>query len=343
VSAGGLAAPAPGRSDAERFAAVVAEAIGAARAAAEAGRRDEAVRRFDLCRALLVEAAPPGALRARIDKEARRFAVEAEALSAALRARSAPNPSRRAMVIADSLGLPRPEEAAPMGEADRGVYAGLLLDELSMRGPAAVDAHCQRFFTTDDALALVEAAPARLAGAQLYVHLGLNDCAVRMFMPKQRLAAGLLPKPLVDAVVGFAREFRVDIVRAFPDHQYVPLDRFGANVVAIAAAARRAGAAGTTFATLLTPPTKFWRRTPQVCRRFTAYNLRLMEAAAAAGAAVVDVDRMIWEEGVARLAAPDGMHLSPAGHARLARAFAICRFGPGPKRPAPVPATGAAS
>lgn len=327
-----MSADGAGAGAAADFAALVLDAVEAARGAAEAGRMDEAVRRFDLCRTLLVEAAPAAALRARLAAETARLAREAEAVRAALAARAAAQPVRRALLIGDSLGLPRPEEDAPVARAVETIYAGLMLADLSGRGPAAVDAHFQRFFTTDDAVALVEAAPARLAGAQVYVHLGLNDCAVRMFMPAQRLAAGLLPKPVADKVVGFARDFRVALVEAYPDRQYVGLERYGANLLAIAAAARRAGAAGVSFATVLTPPLKFWRRTPQVCRRFTSYNLRVMETAAAVGAVVVDVDRLIWEAGSARMAAPDGMHLTPLGHAAVARAFAVSRFGPAPAR-----------
>lgn len=326
------------------FAAEIAAEIGAASAAAEAGRMTEAMRRFDLCRALLTELAPQPALRRRIDAENAGLRAEATRFAALLRARAAPRPERRAMIVADSLGLPRPEEKAALETAAAGVYAGLLHDALAARGPAAVDAHCQRFFTTDDALALVASDPGRFADAHLFVHLGLNDCAVRMFLPSQRLAVGLLPPETAAAVVGFARTWREAIIDAYPNHQYVPLDRFGRNLAAIAAEARRAGAASVAFATILTPPLKFWRRTPQVCRRFTAYNLRLMDIAAEVGALVVDVDRLFWHDGVGRLAAPDGMHLSPDGHRALARAFAVGRFGPAPA-PAPItaPLSGVAS
>jgi len=324
------------------FVAEIAAVIAAAGAAAEAGRMTEAMRRFDLCRALLVERAPQPALRRRIEAENASLEAEAARFAALMRARAAPLPERRVMIVADSLGLPRPEEA-DFEAAVGGVYASLIHDALAARGSAAVDAHCQRFFTTDDALALVEADPGRIAGAHLLVHLGLNDCAVRMFMPAQRLAVGLLPPDTAAAVVGFARTRRAEIVAAYPNHQYVPLDHFARNLAAIASQARRAGAASVTFATILTPPLKFWRRTPQVCRRFTAYNLCIMDVAAETGALVIDLDRLLWHDGVGRLAGPDGMHFSPAGHQAAARAFAVGRFGLAPKpaaAPAAAPAAG---
>lgn len=320
------------------FADEIAAVVGGAAEAAAAGRMTEAMRRFDLCRALLVERAPQPALRRRIEAENAQLEAEAARFAALMRARAAPDPARRVMIVADSLGLPRPEESADLAAAAGGVYAGLIHDALAARGPAAVDAHCQRFFTTDDALALVEANPGRLAGAHLFVHLGLNDCAVRMFMPAQRLAVGLLPPETAAAVVGFARTWRAQIVAAYPEHQYVPLGRFGRNLAAIAAQALRAGAASVAFATILTPPLKFWRRTPQVCRRFTAYNLRIMEVAVETGALVIDIDRLLWHDGVGRLAAPDGMHLAPAGHQATARAFVVGRFGVAPNPAVPKPA-----
>jgi hypothetical protein len=56
------------------------------------------------------------------------------------------------------------------------------------------------------------------------------------------------------------------------------------------------------------------------------FDLRIMDVAAENRGDVLDLDRLIWQDGVSRRAVEDGMHLSPADHRHGARAFTARRF-----------------
>ncbi len=303
------------------FADLIAWVIGQAHEAGRRGRREEAVEWFSLCRTLLTTRSAPAALAKKVDAEFDAARADADRVRAALMARASPEAATRVSVIGDSLGLPRPEEMADLPTALDATYSARILARLQAApalGGAAVDAHCQRFFTTDDAVDLMLERPEAIEGAHVLVHLGLNDCAVRMFLTDQRLACALLPKAVSDEVVGFARTYRADIVRAFPAHQYVPLDRLRANLHRMAELTRQSGGLSLTVATVIVVPMKFWHGTPDICRNFTAYNHAIMEEAARSGARVLDVDRLMWQHGNAATLNKDGMHLSARGHALLA-------------------------
>jgi len=232
----------------------ISSTIDSALAAGSAGRIDEALHWFSLCRTMLVTRAPAAELKARVDRETDRMRLEADNARAILMARSSPDAETRVTVVSDSLGLPRPEEMNDLHEALEKTYSGQILSKLqalpSANG-ASIDAHCQRFFTTDDAVLLMRERRESLENAHVLVHLGLNDCAVRMFLPDQRLACDLLPKPVSEKVVGFARTYRNQIIRAFPEHRYVSLERFRANLGLMAELVRRAGGRSLTFCTVI--------------------------------------------------------------------------------------------
>lgn len=304
--------------------------IDCAHAAGSAKRFDEAVRWFALCRTMLVARAPADQLRARIASENRRMRAEADNARAKFKARSAADARTRVTIIADSLGLPRPEELSDLDGALDKTYTGLILAKLAatpqMNG-AAMDSHCQRYFTTDDAVALMMERPEILQDADVLVHLGLNDCVVRMFLEDQRLACDLLPKPISEKVVGFARVYRAHLVKANPDHQYVPLTRFRANLARMAELFRRAGGRTLTFCTAIVVPVKFWGGTPGVCQNFGAYNQAVYEEAQRYGARVLDVDRIMWQHGNLGTLIKDGMHLSHRGHELFAEYYLKNTFG----------------
>lgn len=299
-------------------------AIDAADAAAMKGAIDEAVRWFDLCRTLLTTCTPAVKLKLRIDTNMQTLSDENKRFHDALLERSSNDADTRMVIIGDSLALPRPEEMKNFPACLDKSYPGMVLNRLQLGGDdrkIRVWALCQRYFSTCDAVELLEANPAILTGAHVLLHLGLNDAALRMFMENQRLAITLLPPAISDKILTFSRQYRNDIIKAFPGFSYVPLPQYRANLHRIASIAQDAGAASLTFTTVIVSPWKFWPTTPDVCRNFTTYNLTMMDAAAHVGANVLDVDRLMWQNHVGRTLVKDGMHLSPIGHELLADAW----------------------
>lgn len=293
--------------------------IDEALAEAAAGHFASATRRFDLCRTLLSSATDPALLKKHVDNQTSKLRQEAEKMKTLVERHSPPINRGGVYVVADSLGLPRPVEAARFAEAVKDTY--------SMRIAATpgcsmnVLSHCQRYFTTDDAVVHLKAARENLSGRHVLIHLGLNDSVTRMFMEDQRIALSLFPTTVSEKVLTFAKKYRVSILAAYPHHQYVPLDRFVANIHSISNICALNGAKSLSVSTIILSPRRFWAKTPEMPQRYGRYNLAVMETTKAIGAKILDVDRLLWEAGIREHLDDDGMHLSPLGHKVLAEAF----------------------
>lgn len=242
--------------------------------------------------------------------------------------RNPPGARRRLVVLAGSLAMPRPKE--PFGHID-GVptsYPVGIQDRFrSTEAPVAVEAMCQRYATTDSFRRYSELV--ELEGADLLVHVGHNDFAVRMFLERQRIALKLLPTDLVQRITRFcnADNFRRHIVEAYDGYCYVPLVRWKRNIEEIVATARVKGARSVTFTNIVQVPSGVEEHTPSYRRNLLTYNLVLYEAAFRKEVRLIDTDRLIWENGFAQLMLPDQMHLSPAGHGRMVDWIAQHIFG----------------
>lgn len=303
--------------------------IASAHAAAEKGNMDEAVRWFSLCRTLLTTIAPAAALKKRVEANEQGRRREATKFQKVISERAASDAGTRVAIFADSLALPRPEEMNAFPENLESTYPGIinarLQAEPTLQG-ASVWAHCERYFTTDDLIKLLSEHPESVRDAHVLVHLGLNDCAVRMYMDDQRLAIGLLPDAIANEVLAFSSKYRGALVEAFPDFSYVPIRKFAANLHQIAQITRSENARSLTFTTTIVVPERFWPSTPGICRNFTTYNLETMNVAHQVGARVLDVDRLMWGKGVGVTLNKDGMHLSPVGHELLATSWLKSTF-----------------
>ncbi|MBW8321119.1 MAG: SGNH/GDSL hydrolase family protein [Arenimonas sp.] len=303
------------------FPDAIGTTIASAHDAAKKGRMDEAVRWFDLCRTLLTTLSPAAALKKRVDANAQGRRREADKFHKAIMDRAASDPGTRVAIFADSLALPRPEEMDAFPGNLESTYPGIINARLqaapAIKG-ASVWAHCERYFTTNDLIKLLIEHPESVRDAHVLVHLGLNDCAIRMYMDDQRIAVGLLPDDIANEVLAFSSKYRKALVEAFPYFSYVPIQSFTANLHRIAQMTKSLNARSLTFSTAIVVPEKFWPATPGICRNFTTYNLETMNVAHQVGAKVLDVDRLMWGRDVEISLNKDGMHLSPIGHELLA-------------------------
>lgn len=269
---------------------------------------------FALARSLATTSQPAGAVQKKVSSHLSALVRERQQYRSII-ARQRKSKSS-VVVIADSLGMPRPDDkAGPYNGADR-TYPFMLLDELPDR---AVQSLCQRYLTTREVLDLLHDEPALGQGSDVVLHVGLNDCANRMFLEPDRLALDLLSPETKQKVVTFAQRHRRTILQHLPEYHYVDPDAFEANLDAILLLLRRRGARRVVVATIILPPVKFWPATPWLQRNFGRYNLRLMDAAYRHGAVLLDIDRHIWDRQHDGVLLDDGMHLSEAGHRIFAR------------------------
>lgn len=284
---------------------------------ARGGHMDLAVAAFDQARRMTVALCDPAWLARRIAEDRRQMQAEREAFRAHFA--TGPNGGGRPLLIfADSLGLPRPERGIT-AESVRETYSWWLSQGVFDRRVTPI---CQRFFTTADVLSELLADDRLGREGDTLVHVGLNDCAARMFLPAERLAVGHFDPPLQAALVGFARSYRREILRLLPTRHYVELEAFRANLAAIARILRSRGGGKVIFATIILPPQKFWPASPGINRNFGRYNAAIMEVAEATGAEVFDADRVMWEAFARSPLLGDGMHLSGYGHQLFANRVA---------------------
>lgn len=284
---------------------------------AERGLLDEATAAFALSRQMAVSLGDSAALARRIENNERVLVGEREEYRRLVAdQRSA---DRRLLVIGDSLGLPRPDSKDGPLDGASDTYPAMLLEELPEH---SVDSVCQRYFTTDHVVDLLREEPDLGADSDVVVHVGLNDCANRMFLERERIAINLLPEDVRDRIVGFAQKYRRVILRSLPPYHYVDPDSFRTNLDMVVGTLRARNAGRIALATIILPPIRFWPATPGLNRNFANYNLMIMDAVARHDAVLFDVDRHVWARQHEDVLLPDGMHLSTEGHRLFARELA---------------------
>ena len=262
---------------------------------------------FSLARQIAVSQANPAKLAARVAADVARYRRERDEFRARFKSAQS-NSGEQILIVSDSLGLPRLDQ--PSDGTGR-TYSGLLAGADHARKVTPI---CQRFFTTDNVLAELQQEETLGRESDVVIHVGLNDCANRMFLTEERLALGLLSPETNKRVVDFARRYRSDILRYLPSRHYVPLEKFRSNLDAITTILKSRGARNIIFATTILPPSKFWAATPGINRGFARYNVEIMDAAHRHDVTLLDVDRIMWENQHRQPLLPDGMHLSDLGH-----------------------------
>lgn len=294
--------------------------ISKATALAESGELAEGIRLFKDVRAKLV-ASDPQSVEMAIAKEAAALDKESLNFESWAKTRSSNKPNRKAVLISDSLGLPR---VVARSESDATTFemtcAGLVLDALSKTGDALVQPLCRRYGTTEFVLQALQNR-ADCQGSDVLIHIGLNDCVVRMFKENQRLALSTLDKALCQKIVGFSNKYRTPIIESDFEHTYTPLTVFKSRLVKATRLARSNGAKSVTFATIIQPPVKFAAKTPHMSWNFNRYNMAVYDAAKNERCHLIDMDRLCWEHGTQKSLSLDGMHLSAVGHAIMAEHF----------------------
>lgn len=272
---------------------------------AQAGSIEIAVHQFLFARTKALHYADPVKLAEKIADEHAAYARERERHRAMLAAK--PDAVRKVLIMADSLGLPRPDDEA---ESVR-TYSGLIYDRYP---DLSVDSFCQRFFTTQNVREELTEDPELGRDSDFVLHVGLNDCANRMFLENERIALSFLSPNTRNNMVAFARNYRRDILIRLPPHHYVSPVQFSENLAAIVDILRARNAGKIVLTSIILPPAKSWPGTPGINRNFAAYNLEIMNTVHNKDVYLMDMDRHVWQAQDRGVLLSDGMHLAEAGH-----------------------------
>ena len=151
------------------------------------------------------------------------------------------------------------------------------------------------------------------------VHVGIVDCAPRVFLRRERqFVENLRPAFLREAVLSNVHRHRRAIVN-MRKKVYVPADRFNALVGQVVTRAKASRLRSLVFVNIITPPAEMDERSPGFIKNAGIYNQILKSHAQGNGIHLIDLDRMIKEAGGAEQLTVDGIHLNEAGHAMLAQ------------------------
>lgn len=278
---------------------------------AGAGHAQAAALSFALARELTVCLSDQAALDDVVRRNLQYFERERENYRTQINKKSGTN--RPLSIFADSLGLPRPP--AMLQTEENFTYSELLAAQFSDR---KINSYCQRFATTAEIVSLLKSDPDIGRNCDVLLHVGLNDCANRMFLERERLALDLLPADLKNAIVSFSQRNRRTILRYLPSRHYISLVEFRTNLDRIVDLLKERGAQKIMLATIILVPAKNWPGTPGVNLNFSNYNLEIMQAAQRHDVHLVEIDRSVWADINNDALTSDGMHLSPLGHRIMA-------------------------
>jgi len=231
------------------------------------------------------------------------------------------NIEKEIVIVGDSLHLPRPEETKSLnGGIDRTTSYMLQGNIKKENAPYGVNTWAQRYFTTDSLIAhWEEIIPLDLKNCHLVIHLGLNDYVERMFLEEERLAMELYPEELKVKIVQFAQQYRKEIIHRQLNHSYVPFEKFKKNICEIITKAKKVEVLSLTLVNIIALPSYSWGHTPRSMWNTSRFNMFLYDVEQEyTQVNILDLDRLIWEQGLHEHLLSDKMHLSLKGHKLLA-------------------------
>lgn len=223
------------------------------------------------------------------------------------------------VVMADSLAMPRQGETNIAFEA---TYPYVLDQSLRRRlatsSPIVIERGMRRRtieYVLDEWLELVELRKPDV----VVVHVGIVDCAPRVFLRRERqFIENLRPARLRDWVLRFVHRHRRAIIR-MRGRVYVPPQRFRALVAQVVEKARQCKLRSLVFVNIITPPAEMEERSPGFIQNVDTYNEILKSQVHGEGIHLINLNGMIRDGGGPDKLTVDGIHINEMGHAMLAR------------------------
>ena len=223
-------------------------------------------------------------------------------------------------LLADSLALPREDVGGD--ELLEVTYPFLLDQALRRRFGAAAPVIFERGmrrrtieYVLDEWEELVVLRKPQL----VIVHVGIVDCAPRVFLRREAsFVANIRFAPLRDRIFKFTHDHRRKIVE-FRRKVYVPLPRFERLVEQVVEKARDLGVKSLVFINIIRPPDSVEARSPGFQSNVIAYNQVLQRQTNESFVSLIDLNRIVLEQGGPEAMMVDGIHLNERGHKLLAQ------------------------
>jgi len=223
-------------------------------------------------------------------------------------------------ILADSLALPREDVG---GEELLEVTYPFLLDQ-SLRRQFGADAPIifergMRRRTIEYVLDEWDELVVLRQPQIVIVHVGIVDCAPRVFLRREAsFVANIRWGWLRDRIFRFTHKHRQKIVQ-FRRKVYVPLPRFERLVEQVVQKVGANEGQSLVFINIIRPPDWMEARSPGFQSNVIAYNQVLQRQTRHAFVSLIDLNRMVHDEGGPEALMVDGIHLNERGHALLAQ------------------------
>lgn len=224
------------------------------------------------------------------------------------------------VIFGDSLALPREDVG---GDELLEVTYPFLLDQSLRRqfgagAPVVFERGMRRRtieYVLDEWNELVELRKPQI----VIVHVGIVDCAPRVFLRREAsFVANIRFAWLRDRIFKFTHDHRRRIVQ-FRHKVYVPLSRFERLVQQVVQKARESGVQSLVFINIIRPPDSVEERSPGFQSNVIAYNQVLQEQTKHSFVSLIDLNRMVHDDGGSDALTVDGIHLNERGHMLLAQ------------------------
>lgn len=225
----------------------------------------------------------------------------------------------RVVILADSLALPRQEGEGNIPYEATYPY---LLDEglrrrLGQRAPWIIERGMRSRTirnVLDEWFELVQLRRAEV----VIIHVGIVDCAPRIFMPRERaVVERLRPARLRVRFLDFVHRHRRRIISA-RQRVYVPLESFRGMVEEVIRRGREESLRALLFVNIIEPPQGMEERSPGFQRNVAEYNRVLSAQTSDPLVRLIDLDGLIKAHGGAERLTVDGIHVNVEGHRMLA-------------------------
>jgi len=218
----------------------------------------------------------------------------------------------KVLVLADSLAMPRLQD----GISYENTYPILLQERLRRtfrdQSPLIIE-KAKRSRTIVDVVKDWDEEVVVKQAQVLIVHVGITDCAPRVFLPKEtEFLLTFLPQPTVDAIFAYVHEHRPDIIANTP-RVYVKPEEFRNGVRTVVRKAKEANLKGLLFINILTPSLGLQERSPHLDENVHKYN-RILADECQPPAQLIDVNSLLGPECLLN----EGIHFSRKGHEILA-------------------------
>lgn len=151
------------------------------------------------------------------------------------------------------------------------------------------------------------------------VHIGIVDCAPRVFLRRERgFVENLRPECLRKLILNFVNKNRRQIVR-LRRLVYVPPARFKRLVEEMVQQARSCKVRSLLLINIISPPDPLERRSPGFQNNVKIYNQILSDQVDGRSIQLLDLNSLVQQRGGPEQLTIDGIHINEEGHRILAR------------------------